>query len=355
MAKTRIAVIFGGVSSEHDVSLLSATSVINTLDEQKYDVVKIGITKSGRWLFFPGESSLIADGRWENDPDCVPVVVSPDRTHKGLIKLLRDGSFTVLKIDVIFPVLHGKNGEDGTVQGLFELAGIPYVGCDLISSANCMDKAVTKTLLSSFNIPNTQWELYDGSISFEDFANKCESSLDYPVFVKPANAGSSVGINKAYDREQLADAINIAKAHDRKILIEKCIDAREIECAVLGNNKPIASELGEVIPHSDFYDYEAKYLSSTSELSYPANVTLEQRETIREMAVRAYSSLGCAGLSRVDFFIDKNDGSILLNEINTLPGFTAISMYPKLFDISGIPYSQLLDELIKYAMERADG
>lgn len=356
MSKQRVAIIFGGVSSEHEVSLMSATSIINNIPEDKYEVVCLGITKKGRWLYYPGDVSLLVSGKWENHPDCVPAFICPDANVHGIVKLLPDGSASTLKIDVAFPVLHGKNGEDGTIQGLFALAGIPFVGCDTASSAVCMDKVFTKTIMDQNGIPNAKW-LYttkNQMDQFDEFAQAVEEKLHYPVFVKPANAGSSVGVNKATDKESLKSAVQIALANDSKVLVEEAIVGKEIECAVLGNENPEASLPGEIVPCNEFYDYEAKYLAGTSELHIPARVDKATIEKIRETAIRAYKVWGCSGLARVDFFVRSSDGAIILNEPNTLPGFTSISMYPKLFEYCGIPYPRLIDQLIQLALERAD-
>lgn len=356
MSKLRVAVLFGGVSSEHEVSLVSASSVIKNIPADKYDIIQIGITKKGRWLFYPGEAAYIESGEWELNPDCVPAVISPDRSLKGIVKLMSDGTFSLQKIDIAFPVLHGKNGEDGTIQGLLTLAGIPYVGCDTMASAACMDKAVTKILLSAAGIKNTPWHLItsDEIDRFDELEKDCARDLGYPMFVKPSRSGSSVGINKACDKTQLKNAINIALAHDSKVLIEKAVSARELECSVLGNRDPISSEVGEIVVQNEFYDYDAKYILGNTRLDVPAQLEPSVSDRVRAIALDAYRALGCSGMARVDFFLDKDSGDIILNEINTIPGFTPISMYPKLFGVTGIPYPELLDRLLTLALERAD-
>ncbi len=357
MSKLRVAVIFGGVSTEHDVSLMSACSVIGNIPTDKYEVIMIGITRKGRWLSYPGDPKKILEGKWDQNPDCVPCVISPDRSTHGIIRLFEDGSFQNVKIDVAFPILHGRNGEDGTIQGLLSLSGIPYVGCDTLSSAACMDKAVTKMILSEYGIPNTKWELVKKSEidNFDEIEQRLVSKIGYPMFVKPANSGSSVGTNRVDDKTSLKDAINIAFAHDRRVLIEQALNMREVECSVLGNDNPIASVVGEISPVSGFYDYDAKYVLGTTKLDIPAELDEAVSEKIREIAVSAYKALGCTGMSRVDFFINKDNGDIILNEINTIPGFTSISMYPKLLEASGISYSELIDRLIEFAIIRAEG
>lgn len=355
MSRLRIAVVFGGVSSEHEVSLVSATSVIQNIPQDKYEVVCIGITQKGRWLYYPGDVSLIATGEWEKDSDCVTCMIPEDRSVHGILKLMPDYTYSVLKIDAVFPVLHGKNGEDGTIQGLLALSGIPYVGCDTISSANCMDKTFTHTILDHAGIRTAGWRaVYKYQLpELAALVEECEQALGYPMFVKPANAGSSVGVNKAGTREELVHAIKIAFAHDDKAVIEEMIHGREVECAVLGNEQAVASVPGEIEPSSEFYDYEDKYVNGTSRLYIPARISAEAAEQVRRMALAAYRTLGCSGLARVDFFVC-GDGAVVLNEINTLPGFTDISMYPKLLAADGISYPELIDRLITLAIERAD-
>ena len=353
MNKMRIAVLFGGVSSEHDVSVVSATSVLNNLDKEKYDIVMIGITKDGRWLEYTGDIADIAAMKWENEP-ARTAIISPDHSHRGLL-LLDGNSVEVCPIDVCFPVLHGKNGEDGTIQGLFELANIPYVGCDLLSSANCMDKVLTHTILESAGIPMAKWDFVTmrDMEEFEAVAERMEEKLGYPMFVKPANAGSSVGVSKAKNREQLKEACYVALKEDSKAVVEEFIDGREVENGVLGHDDPVASTVcGEITPLVEFYTYEAKYQDASTKLELPAPISAELNEEIRRTAEKAYRAIGCKGLSRVDFFVKRDGSGIVLNEINTLPGFTSISMYPKLREASGEPYSVLLDKLIALALER---
>ena len=354
MAKKTVAVLFGGASSEYEVSLLSATSVLNNIPSDRYKVVKIGITKEGRWLWYGGPVDAIAGGKWINDPANLPAIISPDPFHKGILKLCGN-TVELVPVDCIFPVLHGKNGEDGTVQGLFDLSGIPYVGCNLISSANCMDKQVTHTLLDAAGIKTAKWRVLHKTERdrFEDFVSEIEEALGYPIFVKPANAGSSVGISKAHDREELLAAVDLAFKHDKKAILEETITGAEIECAVLGNEKPQASLPGQITPCSEFYDYNAKYISGTSKLDIPAKISPMAADLVKATAVKAYQTLGCSGLSRVDFFVT-NGEEVILNEINTLPGFTNISMYPKLWNAEGVPYGELIDHLIRLAFERKE-
>lgn len=354
MARTKVAVLFGGASSEHEVSLVSAYSVLTNIPKDKYDVMCIGITKKGHWLYYPGEYEDIPTGEWEKNPDCATAVISPDSMTKGVIVLGKDDSAFVRKVDVVFPVLHGMNGEDGTVQGLCALAGLPCVGCDMTSSASCMDKTITHRILDSVGIRTAPFcalqrdFLDDPEVGCDEVERKLGG---YPMFVKPATAGSSVGVSRAADREALRNGIKIAFAHSEKVVVEKEIIGKEVECAVLGNGTDlIASIPGQITPAEEFYDYDAKYKLGTSVLDIPAKITPEQTEQLRETAKRAYHALGCSGFSRVDFFVA--DDGIILNEINTIPGFTPISMYPKLMDNMGISYPELLDRLITLAAER---
>lgn len=349
-----VCVLFGGVSSEHAVSLRSAASVLRNIDTAQYNVVMVGISKDGKWFRFKGPVDLIESGEWQNREYTVPCIISPDRSHKGLLELSPAG-VNILPVDVVFPVLHGKNGEDGTVQGLLSLAGIPYVGCTLLSSAVCMDKDVSHQLLLAADVPKTNLIALTRADTkdFDALEKRLASALSYPMFVKPANAGSSVGVSKAKDPVGLRDALSAAFAHDRKVVVERTMTGREVECAVMGNDAPIASDvLGEIAPKNEFYDYAGKYLDDSTELHIPARLENDEAvQKIRDIAVKAYKALGCRGLARVDFFVDA-DSNIVLNEINTIPGFTSISMYPKLFEASGISYPELINRLIAYAIER---
>ena len=355
MAKTKVCVIFGGMSNEHEVSLMSAKSVIDNIPADKYDVVKVGITKKGRWLFFPGSTDEIISDVWHEHPDNVPCMISPDRTTKGLIKM--DGKdISIEKIDVVLPVMHGKNGEDGTLQGLLELSGIPYCGCGVLASALCMDKVHANMAFDRRGIPHCKWDfMMDWEIdNFEEVADRMEKQLGWPMFVKPANSGSSVGVSRAENRQQLKDAVSSALAHDNKVIFEEFIAGQEVECAIYGNcPELIASEVGEIGASATFYDYDDKYKNGTSKTFIPANLSVETRRTIQELAKKAYTVMDCRGLSRVDFFVAK-DGRILLNEINTLPGFTHISMYPQLMQHTGMSYAQLVDGIIKLGLEGAE-
>ena len=351
--KKRIAVIFGGQSSEHEVSRFSAESVLRNIDQDKFDVVMIGITRAGTWLPYSGPIGLIATGEWqalaEAEQKPQPMLLT---AGAAMAKAEIDNK----KIDVVFPVLHGCNGEDGTIQGLFELAGVPYVGCGVLSSALCMDKAYTKVVFEKEGLPQGKYLVYSRkqiSRDVDSIINEVENTLTYPCFVKPSNAGSSVGVSKAHDRGELVSALQFASRYDRRILVEEYIDGFEAECAVLGNDNPIASTVGEVVPCNEFYDYEAKYMSGdSSEVIIPARLPAHVTEKIREYSLRAFKALDCSGLARVDFFVRKDNNEIYINEINTMPGFTQISMYSKLWAASGVSYDILIERLIELAVER---
>lgn len=347
-----ILIIFGGKSSEYEVSLRSAASVINNIPRDKYNVYTLGITKDGKWLYYEGNTDLIEKDEWSTGGFTSDAFLSVNASDNSL-NIFENSIIKKVHIDVIFPVLHGKNGEDGTIQGLLELSGIPYVGCGVLSSAACMDKAVTNTLCDSIGIRQANWRLvrkYDFNNNCVDF-DEIIAALSLPIFVKPANAGSSVGISKADTKEKLISALTLAFMHDSKAVLESAIVGRELECSVMGNNCPVASCVGEIAPCNEFYDYDAKYIDENSKLFIPAPLTEKQSDEIKANAIEIYKTLDCRGLARVDFFMD-NDGLIYFNEINTIPGFTSISMYPKLFLQSGIPYPQLIEKLIEYAFEK---
>ncbi len=353
MAKINLLLLFGGVSTEHEVSRVSAASVMSRLDRDKYNLLPVGILKSGQW-FLHGDDDFdaISDGRWEKSKGNLPAFLSPSRGD-GLIVF---GTEKVAKIpvDCVFPVLHGANGEDGTMQGLFEVAGIPYVGSGIGASANAMDKSVTKVLVEPYQVEQADYMLVQKQ-EFEREPQKiveaAEAKFSYPVFVKPSSSGSSVGVSKAKDREGLHSALCDAFRYDGKALIEEMIEGQEIEVAVLGNGEPIASVPGEIVPSREFYSYEAKYIDNSSGLFIPARIPEETSQIVRQKALDVYRALSCRGLARVDFFVRKSDGKAIFNEINTIPGFTSISMYPKLFEATGISYGELLDRLIGLAME----
>ena len=389
MKKIRVGILFGGRSGEHEVSLLSAASVFNAIDKNKYEVVPVGITKEGRWLTSADAERLLQGKAPDQDsqqlragdPDATPgaallakgeaVVVPPEPQRQGssltpfetdarAAGLTRRAADRAINVDIIFPVLHGTFGEDGTIQGLLELADIPYVGAGVLGSAAGMDKDIMKSLFRAIGLPivkhvtalRTEWETNPKKVQ-----RLVESKLKYPVFVKPANLGSSVGISKARQRQELGPAIQEAAKFDRKIVIEQGVGgrkqkAREIECSVLGNDQPKASVPGEIVPGKEFYDYTAKYLDEGSQLIIPAKLTKAETRKVQELAVKAFQAVDCSGLARVDFLMDPKNGKIYVNEINTMPGFTAISMYPKLWAASGLSYPDLIERLIEFGLER---
>ena len=353
MKKLSVCILFGGISPEHEVSLRSAESVLNNIDHNKYNVFPVGITKDGDWIYFGGKDySMLPTGAWKNHPDNRRAAISPVR-GQGLLTF--EGDCVVReRINVVFPVLHGENGEDGAMQGLLQMAGIPYVGPHVSASAVAMDKTLTKLVVDQAGVTQAAWHLVrrqDLEYHMDNTLDALEKNFSYPMFVKPAGTGSSVGVSKATDREALRQALLAASVFDKKILVEEFIHGREVEVAVMGNENPVASVCGEIDSGADFYDYDAKYITDTSVAYIPARISAEAEEFVREAAVKVYSAIGCQGLSRVDFFVTYEGERVVFNEINTLPGFTSISMYPKLFAASGIPYSELIDELIKLAVE----
>jgi D-alanine-D-alanine ligase len=383
MKKIRVGILFGGRSGEHEVSLLSAASVLGAIDRSKYEVVPIGITKEGRWVMAGHAERLLGQGGSgkhlrAGDPDVtapaavlrkgesvlVPPMPSeamvPFEREVGALAQSQSGPEHVLSVDVIFPVLHGTFGEDGTIQGLFELAGIAYVGSGVLGSATGMDKDAMKRLFQSSKLPMVKWATFlrgEWESAPRKVRARIQKELKYPVFVKPANLGSSVGITKAHNAKELGPAIEMAARFDRKIVVEQGVGgkgkARELEVSVLGNDAPEASVVGEVVPVKEFYDYEAKYLSEGSDLIVPAKLTKAETKKIREMAIAAFRACDCAGLARVDFLMEPGKSRrIYVNEINTLPGFTSISMYPRLWAATGVDYPKLIDRLIALAMER---
>ena len=353
MKKLNVCILFGGISPEHEVSLRSAESVLLNMDKSKYNIYPVGISKNGEWTLFGGDDySMLPDGSWKNHPANKKATISPIR-GQGL--LIFEGDCVVRKmIDVVFPVLHGENGEDGAMQGLLQMAGIPYVGPHVAASAVAMDKTLTKLVVDNAKVTQAAWRLVrnsDLAYRADSVVAELEECFSYPMFVKPAGTGSSVGVSKAADREQLKKALMDAGKFDEKILVEEFINGREVEVAVMGNANPVASVCGEIDSGADFYDYDAKYVTDTSVAYIPARISEETAEFVREQAVKVYQAIGCQGLSRVDFFVTYDNERVVFNEINTLPGFTSISMFPKLFGASGIPYGQLIDQLLALAME----
>jgi D-alanine-D-alanine ligase len=359
--KIRVGLVFGGRSGEHEVSLSSSNAVIANLDPEKYEVVPLGITKEGSWLLGTKPQQLIAaeHGATANPfetAQTTAVTLTGDPNVRGLIPV-QSGSDLGNQgaLDVIFPVMHGTYGEDGSLQGLLDMANIPYVGCGVLGAALGMDKEKMKMIFQQVGLPIVEYYAFrrnEWERAPENIMDESEQRLGYPVFVKPVNLGSSVGINKAHDRQELEHAINVAAEFDRKIVIERGINCRELECGVLGNDEPLASVVGEIAASNEFYDYRAKYIDGKSQAMIPADIPQELAEEIRRQAVLAFTSLDLSGLSRVDFFLEKETGKIYINEVNTMPGFTEISMYPKLWEASGLPYAQLLDRLIELAIER---
>jgi D-alanine-D-alanine ligase len=362
--KIRVGVIFGGRSGEHEVSLISAQSVMNAMDKEKYEIVPIGITKEGRWLASGDPMKALASG---DAGASQPAALLGDASRRDLVRLEETDqaikATRLAELDVIFPVLHGPYGEDGTVQGLLELAGIPYVSAGVTASAVGMDKAVFKDVMRAHGLPIVDYVMVkrkEWEADPEEVIGRAEAALGYPVFTKPANLGSSVGISKCHDRAGLAAGLAEAARYDRKLLVEMAVPAaREIEISVLGNDDPIASVPGEIIPSREFYSYEAKYIDDgdeASELLIPAPLSPEMTERVRELAVRVYMAIDCAGMARVDLMLSGESGpepgKLYVNELNTIPGFTHISMYPKLWEASGISYPELIDRLIELALER---
>lgn len=352
-SRLRVGVIFGGRSGEHEVSLVSAGAVLQALDPAKYDVVPIGITREGRWISSPDALALLKErSTLASAPGCV---LMPEPRHEGLL-ILSEPESSVGTLDVVVPLVHGTYGEDGTLQGLLELADLAYVGAGVLGSAAGMDKIVQKQLFAQagLRIAKYAWRHSSRCLAEpEKVAREIEATLRYPIFVKPANTGSSVGITKAHTRSELLAGMAEAEGFDRKVIFEQGIaGAREIECGVLGNDTPQASVCGEVIPSNEFYDYDAKYVDGASRSEIPARIPRRLAEQVRRLAIRAYVAIDCAGMARADFFVTRRSGAIYINELNTIPGFTSISMYPKLWGASGVAFPALLDRLIGLALER---
>jgi D-alanine-D-alanine ligase len=363
--KLRVGVIFGGRSGEHEVSLISAKGIMNAMDKEKYVIIPIGITKEGRWLTSGDPMKLLqsplAKGVGEQDERSPEQSEGAEVEERGLVPTdrrdlvpgTREAGFP--QVDVVFPVLHGPFGEDGTVQGLLELADIPYVGAGVLGSALGMDKIAMKAIFRSYGLPVVEHlalKRKDWERDPEAMMELIEREIGYPCFIKPANLGSSVGVTKVHDRSELAPALSLAARYDRKMLAERAVNAREIEVSVLGNDDPIASVPGEIVPCREFYDYVAKYIDDRSKLIIPADLPPELTRRIQELAIAAFLAVDCAGMARVDFLLDKDTGELYIGELNTIPGFTPISMYPKLWEASGISYSELIDRLIQLALER---
>lgn len=347
MNKLNVCVLFGGVSTEHEISLMTAKAIIDSLNQEKYNVFMMGITKDGRWLLYQGDTNLIPTGEWESQGK--KAYISPDRTDGGIVA----GDETI-KIDLVYLGLHGTNGEDGAIQGLLQLAGIPYIGANLLSSALCMDKAMAKLVLKAYNVPQAEfYVVYKEMLSDMDaVVQEVENKFTYPVFVKPSNAGSSIGASKAKDRPALCDALKDALQYDYKAVVEEYVDAQEVECGILGNDKIEVGSLAQVINNSEFYDYETKYTPGMTINEIPAKISKEQTEEIKRLAKIAYMALDVTGFGRVDFFIEKGSGRILFNELNTLPGFTQFSAFPSMWKDVGVAFPDLLDRIIQYALKK---
>ena len=349
MNKLNVVVLFGGVSPEHEVSKTSAATIISNISEEEYNIIPMYITRDGKWLMYDGSIDNIRNVQWERYG--TPAIISPDASHKGIVRIVGDKA-RLVSVDVVFPVLHGDNGEDGSVQGLFELAGIPYVGSGILSSALCMDKAFTNQICVSMGIKHTpyivckQHELISASSAFKRIKR-----LGYPCFVKPAISGSTIGISRANNKRELDAAIEAALMYDDKVIIEKAVTGRELECAVLGSGGEVeASVVGEIIPAGEYYDFDSKYNNKSSKTIAPADIPENISEEIRELSVKIFKALDCSGLARADFFWDEKADKVIFNEINTMPGFTSISMYPMLWNEMGISTTELIDRLIKLAM-----
>jgi D-alanine-D-alanine ligase len=354
--KIRLGLIFGGRSGEHEVSLMSARSISMALDTDKYEVIQIGITHEGDWLVGEDVLGIMTNNQTKK---LISATMLPDPTRRGIYTIRQDQSVGLLEhladLDVVFPVLHGTFGEDGTIQGLFEIAGIAYVGAGVLGSSLAMDKGVFRKVMKTHALPVVETLAVlkkDIESRLEEVIGHAEELAPYPLFVKPANLGSSVGVSKCQNKSDLLEGLMEAARYDRRVLVERGVNAREIEISVLGNDDPVASLPGEVIPGAEFYSYDAKYHDNRSELLIPAPLSGEITEQVREYAIEAYRAIDCAGMARVDFFLDRDSGELILNELNTIPGFTKISMYPKLWEASGLPYPALVDRLIELALER---
>jgi len=358
--KIRVGIVFGGRSGEHEVSLASATSIMANLDSEKYEAVPIGITKEGSWLLGTQPQQLLAAEQSANqtsglEASTAVTLTGDPRLHRLIPIEQGEDLGNQGALDVIFPVLHGTYGEDGTLQGLLEMANVPYVGCGVLGSALGMDKEKMKMIFQRVGLPVGDYLVYrrgEWERAPEPVMDAIEQRLGCPCFVKPVNLGSSVGVNKAHDRAELQSAIDEAAQYDRKIIIEQYINCRELECAVLGNDEPVVSVVGEIVSSNEFYDYRAKYIDGKSRDIIPADIPQSIAEEVRRQAVQAFLALDLSGLARVDFFLDRESSQVYINEVNTMPGFTAISMYPRLWQASGLSYAKLLDRLIELAIER---
>lgn len=354
MAKIKAAVIFGGTSKEYKLSLASAAEVIRNIPEDKYEVICIGITRKGRWLFYPGDVDAIASGEWELNPDCTSAIISPDPLHRGIITI-ENGETSVKKIDVVFPVLIGRKSGDGSLQGLLNMSGIPYVGCGLLASASCMDKSHTHMVLDDYGIKTAKWELITQREinSIDERCTEIAAEMGFPLIVKPANSGSSVGSSIAEDADSLAAAVKLAFLNDNKVIVEKYVSGRKLEAAVFGYDNPFSSYIGEILSVNKVYDPTEVNKSSGDDLVIPADLPMELMNDIRAVAVKAFKALGCKGMARIDFFLT-DDGELLLNKVGTTPGLRKNSVYPKLMEHLGMSRPYLMDKLMEQAIENAE-
>lgn len=354
MAKIKAAVIFGGTSKEYKLSLASAAEVIRNIPEDKYEVICIGITRKGRWLFYPGDVDAIASGEWELNPDCTSAIISPDPLHRGIITI-ENGETSVKKIDVVFPVLIGRKSGDGSLQGLLNMSGIPYVGCGLLASASCMDKSHTHMVLDDYGIKTAKWELITQREinSIDERCTEIAAEMGFPLIVKPANSGSSVGSSIAEDADSLTAAVKLAFLNDNKVIVEKYVSGRKLEAAVFGYDNPFSSYIGEILSVDKVYDPTEVNKSSGDDLVIPADLPMELMNDIRAVAVKAFKALGCKGMARIDFFLT-DDGELLLNKVGTTPGLRKNSVYPKLMEHLGMSRPYLMDKLMEQAIENAE-
>lgn len=350
MQKLKVLVVFGGVSNEYEVSLRSAAAIIDNMDREKFDVKTMGVTKDGRWLLYSGDTAAIADDSWQKS--AVPALISPDRETHGIL-VLENGAVRSERIDAVFPAVHGQNCENGALQGLLDTCAIPYVGCGVAASAISFDKVFTHIVAESAGIPMARWQLACREEDIDAAVARIAKALGFPCFVKPANSGSSVGCSGAKNEAELKCALQNAFLEDRRVVIEEFIGAHEVECAVIGNLETEAPTTGEIVSPDGFYDYDTKYKNDNAKLLIPAGISEQSADEVRRLAQKVYKALDCRGLSRVDFFVKKG-GEVLFNEINTMPGFTSISMYPKMMISSGLTYSGLLTRLIELAIEERE-
>ncbi|OPZ21608.1 MAG: Vancomycin/teicoplanin A-type resistance protein VanA [Firmicutes bacterium ADurb.BinA205] len=354
MAKIKAAVIFGGTSREHKLSLASAAEVIRNIPEDKYEVICIGITRKGRWLYFPGDVEDIPTGEWEQDPDCTSAIISPDPLHRGII-LIENGEAVVRKIDVVFPVVMGKHGADGTIQGLLDLSGIPYVGCGVLAAASCMDKSHIHMVMDDYDIATAEWRIITQR-EISEIDERCQEiagELGFPLIVKPAKSGTSAGTGKADDLAQLIAAVKVAFSNDNKVVVEKYVSGRKMEAAVFGYDTPFSTYIGEILDPDRVYDPTEVNQSTGDGLKIPADISDELQASIRETAVKAYKAMGCKGLARLDFFLT-DGGRLLLNKIGTSPGLRKNSVFPKLMEHMGISHEDFVDMLLEQAIDNAE-